>query len=50
MVVLYGTIAHKKFKSFRKVQKEAGRMITGLRKNSSKNALYSELGWEPLYM
>ena len=30
------------------VQVAAGRIITGLRKNSSRNALYSELGWEPL--
>ena len=30
------------------VQVAAGRIITGLRKNSSRNVLYSELGWEPL--
>ena len=31
------------------VQVAAGRIITGLRKkNSSRNALYSELGWELL--
>jgi hypothetical protein len=28
---------------------EAGRIITGLRVNSSRSKLYSELGWEPLY-
>jgi hypothetical protein len=31
------------------VQVEAGRIITGLRVNSSRSKLYSELGWEPLY-
>ena len=31
------------------VQIEAGRIITGLRINSSKTKLYEELGWEPLY-
>jgi hypothetical protein len=31
------------------VQVEAGRIITGLRINSSKTKLYEELGWEPLY-
>ena len=31
------------------VQVEAGRIITGLRINSSKAKLYEELGWEPLY-
>ena len=31
------------------VQVEAGRIITGLRLNSSRSKLYSELGWEPLY-
>ena len=30
------------------VQVAAGRIITGLRKNSSRNVLYSELGWGPL--
>ena len=27
----------------------AGRIIKGLRVNSSRSKLYSELGWEPLY-
>jgi hypothetical protein len=31
------------------LQVEAGRIITGLRVNSSRSKLYSELGWEPLY-
>ena len=31
------------------VQVEAGRIITGLRVNSSRSTLYSELDWEPLY-
>jgi hypothetical protein len=31
------------------VQVEAGRIITGLRVNSSRSKLHSELGWEPLY-
>jgi hypothetical protein len=31
------------------VQVEAGRIITGLRINSSKTKLYEELGWELLY-
>ena len=31
------------------VQVEAGRIITGLRVNSSKTKLYEELGWELLY-
>ena len=31
------------------VQVEVGRIITGLRVNSSRSKLYSELGWEPLY-
>jgi hypothetical protein len=31
------------------VQVEAGRIITGLRVNSSRSKLYSELDWEPLY-
>ena len=31
------------------VQVEAGRIITGLRVNSSKTKLYEELGWEPLF-
>ena len=31
------------------VQVEAGRIITGLRVNSSRSKLYNELGWEPLY-
>jgi hypothetical protein len=31
------------------VQVEAGKIITGLRVNSSRSKLYSELGWEPLY-
>ncbi len=31
------------------VQVEAGRIITGLRVNSSKSKMYEELGWEPLY-
>jgi hypothetical protein len=31
------------------VQVEAGRIITGLRVNSSRSKLYSELGWEPHY-
>ena len=31
------------------IQVEAGRIITGLRVNSSRSKLYSELGWEPLY-
>ena len=31
------------------VQVEAGRIITGLRVNSSKTKLYEELGWDPLY-
>ena len=30
------------------IQVEAARIITGLRKNSSRKALYLELGWEPL--
>ena len=30
------------------IQVEAGRIITGLRINSSKTILYEELGWEPL--
>ena len=30
-----------------KIQIEAARIITGLRVNSSKSNLYSELGWEP---
>jgi hypothetical protein len=30
------------------VQVEAGRIITGLRVNSSRSKLYNELGWEPL--
>ena len=30
------------------VQVAAGRIITGLRKKSSRCALYSELGWKPL--
>jgi hypothetical protein len=31
------------------VQVETGMIITGLRVNSSRSKLYSELGWEPLY-
>ena len=31
------------------VQVEAGRIITGLRVNSSKSKMYAELGWEPLH-
>jgi hypothetical protein len=31
------------------VQVEAGRIITGLRVNSSRSKSYSELGWDPLY-
>ena len=31
------------------VRVEAGRIITGLRVNSSRSKLYSELDWEPLY-
>jgi hypothetical protein len=31
------------------VQVEAGRILTGLRVNSSRSKLYNELGWEPLY-
>jgi hypothetical protein len=31
------------------VQVEAGRVITGLRVNSFRSKLYSELDWEPLY-
>ena len=31
------------------VQVEAGRIITGLRVNSSKSKLHSELGWGPFY-
>ena len=30
------------------VQVETGRIITGLRVNSSRSELYSELGWDPL--
>ena len=31
------------------VQVDGGRIITGLRVNSSRSKLYNELGWEPLY-
>jgi hypothetical protein len=31
------------------LQVEAGRIIAGLRVNSSRSKLYSELGWESLY-
>jgi hypothetical protein len=31
------------------VQVEAGRIITGMRVNSSRSKLYSELGWGPFY-
>ena len=31
------------------VQIEAGRIITGMRVNSSKSKIYEELGWEPLF-
>ena len=31
------------------VQVEAGRIITGLRVNSSRSKLYNELDWEALY-
>jgi hypothetical protein len=30
------------------VHVEAGRIITGLRVNSSRSKLYDELGWEPI--
>ena len=37
-----------KLNPLKNVQVAAGRMITGLQKNSSRNALYSELEWKPL--
>lgn len=46
---MYGIIAHQKNSNLlQNVQIEAGRIITGIRRNS-RTALYSELEWEPLY-
>lgn len=49
MIVLYGIIVHQKNSNLLKNARiEADGIITGLRKKSSRNILYSELGWLPL--
>ena len=47
--VIWDNCIHNEANQLESVQVEAGRIITGLRVNSSRSKLYSELGWEPLY-
>lgn len=47
--IVWDNCSHENSNLLENVQIEAGRIISGLRKNSSKNALYSQLVWEPLY-
>ena len=46
--VVWGNCTKDNSDLLEKIQIEATRIITGLRINSSKSHLYSELGWEPL--
>lgn len=46
--VVWGNCTKENSELLEKVQIEAARIITGLRVNSSKSILYSELGWETL--
>lgn len=46
--VVWGNCTKENSELLEKVQIEAARIITGLRVNSSRSILYSELGWETL--
>ena len=46
--VVWDNCTEEQSKLLESVQIEAARIITGLRRNSSVNHLYKELGWETL--